>query len=402
MSRLKVVREGVRALERGKLRTALMMAGTVVGVAALLVIMAVGRGTEQKVLQRVNNFGPRAMMVLAGGGRDLPPPDMNVATLTPADAEAIRRDVPGLEIVSPMAWSFRMGVKYETEQIQCVLWGVEPDWHEAYSWHVSEGEGISAEDVATMARVCVIGSSVQRELFGDEDPFGKRIYINQVALEVKGVLESKGVSPGGGDFDLRVILPVTTAMRRVLNVEHVGAVRVITARPERMAEQAEMIRALLRERHRISDGQEDDFRVVTAEVIADMARGISRTLTWMLAALAVLGLAIGGIVLMNILLVSVGERTREIGLRRALGASRRDIFIQFLTEALAVTVSGMLLGCLLGWGVSVLLGRFTEMSILVTWEPFALGAVVSLAVGVAAGVQPARRAARLHPAEALR
>ncbi|MCP3861509.1 MAG: ABC transporter permease, partial [Phycisphaeraceae bacterium] len=150
------------------------------------------------------------MMLIAGGGKDLPPPDMSVTTLTLQDAEAIRREVDGLEMVSPMAWNFRIGVKRGANQHMTTVWGVEPNWHDAWNWDVASGTEISDQDVATMARVCVIGETIRRELFGDEDPIGEGIYINRVRLTVNGVLRSRGVTPMGGDFDNRVILPVTT------------------------------------------------------------------------------------------------------------------------------------------------------------------------------------------------
>jgi putative ABC transport system permease protein len=191
-------------------------------------------------------------------------------------------------------------------------------------------------------------------------------------------------------------------MRRVLNVDHVGAIRMVTKDPARMAEQAKAIRALLHERHHITPPKEDDFRIVTADIIAELARGTSGTLSILLIALAALSLLVGGIVMMNILLISVAERTKEIGLRRAVGATRRDIFAQFLTESLAVSLAGMLLGALLGWGACVLLPRVSQMPVVVSWEPFALALAFALLVGTFFGVQPARRAAGLHPVEALR
>jgi putative ABC transport system permease protein len=206
----------------------------------------------------------------------------------------------------------------------------------------------------------------------------------------------------GGDFDNRVVIPITTAMRRVMNVDHLGAIRVVSAEPERLEAQGRAIAALLRGRHHISEAEEDDFRIMTAERLAGFARGSSRTLSLLLTALAGLSLLIGGVVLMNILLISVSERTKEIGLRRALGARRRDIFVQFLAESLAVTLGGMVVGVGLGLGIAEALARFTPMPVAVSWEPFALSLGAALVVGTLFGVQPARRAAKLSPVEALR
>jgi putative ABC transport system permease protein len=398
----RIAQEGLQALGINKLRTFFMMAGTIVGVAALVVIMAIGKGTERKVAKRMQSFGTRAMMLIAGGGKDLPPPDMTVTTLTLEDAEAVRSEIDGLEAVSPMAWRFQMSVTRDANQHQAVVWGVEPNWHDAWNWHVVTGEGIADEDVATMARVCVIGETVRRELFGQTDPIGERLYINKVALTVKGVLQSRGTSPMGSDFDSRVIIPITTAMRRVMNVDYVGAIRVITKDTSLMPQQAKQIRDLIHQRHHITPPEEDDFRIITAEVIAGLARGTSRTLSMLLIALAALSLIVGGVVLMNILLISVAERKQEIGLRRAVGATRRDIFVQFLTESLAVTVLGMVLGSLLGLGASIALPRLTPIIAIPSWEPFALALLFALMVGTFFGVQPARRAARLRPVEALR
>ncbi|MDY0166980.1 MAG: ABC transporter permease [Thermoguttaceae bacterium] len=394
--------EGLHSLGRNKLRTFLMMAGTVVGVAALVVIMAIGKGTERRVMQRVKNFGPRAMMLIAGGGRDLPPPDLTVTTLTLDDAEAIRENIADLEIVTPQAWAFDMDLRHEGNQTRTTVWGVEPEWHDAWEWNVTEGEGITAEDVATMARVCIIGTAVKRDLFGGENPIGRELDCNKVRLTVKGVLEHRGAGVGGGEFDNRIIIPVTTAMRRVMNVDHVGAIRIITRDPSLMARQTEEIRNLMRERHRITPPDEDDFRLITPIVIAEMVRGTAGTLRMLLIALAGLSLLVGGVVLMNILLISVAERTAEIGLRRAVGATRRDIFIQFLTESLAVTLLGMVVGSVVGYGIVALLPRFTPIGAVMSWEPLALALVFALLVGTFFGVQPARRAARLRPVEALR
>lgn len=402
MRLLRIITEGVRSLRINKLRTFFMMAGTIVGIAALTVIMAIGKGTEKKVMKRLQNFGPRAIMLIAGGGKDLPPPDITVTTLTLADAEAIRNQIDGLEIVTPMAWDFNVNVTREANLHQATVWGVEPTWHEAWNWHVADGEGISDQDVATMAKVCVIGETVRRKLFGKSDPIGERLYINKVALTVKGILKTRGASPMGMDFDSRVVIPITTAMRRVMNVDHVGAIRLISKDVSLIPRQAEAVRSLIHQRHHITPPEEDDFRLITPMVIAQLVKGIASTLSFLLIALAAMSLFVGGVVMMNILLISVAERTKEIGLRRAVGATRGDVFAQFLTESLAVTIFGTIIGSLLGLGVSVLLPKIIQMPTIITWEPFALAVAFALLVGTFFGVQPARRAARLHPVEALR
>ena len=397
----RIVWQGIRALSESKTRTFFMMAGTIVGIAALTVIMALGRGTEMQVMRRVKTFGPRAMMLIAGGGKNAPP-DMSVTTLTLDDARAVREQVKDLETVTPMAWRFRINVKHDANQYQAVLWGVEPSWQEAWDWYAAEGEGITDEDVATMARVCVIGQTIKRELFGDIDPVGERIYLNKVRFTVKGVLAKKGTSPMGSDFDNRIIIPITTAMRRVLNVDYVGAIRIITRNPKLMPQQIKEIRALIHARHHITPPQEDDFRIASPVSIAKMARGTSRTLSILLVALAGLSLLVGGVVLMNILLISVGERQKEIGLRRAVGATRGDILSQFLAESLTVTSSGMVLGSGLGAVVTLILKQATKVPVGLSSAPFALSLAFALLVGLFFGIQPARKAATLNPVEALR
>ena len=398
----RIVDQGIQALVANKTRTFFMMAGTIVGITALTVIMALGKGTEKKVMKRVKTFGPRAMMLIAGGGKDMPPPDLTVTTLTWDDARAVREQIKDIESVSPMAWKYRINAKHDGNQYQGVLWGVEPSWHEAWNWFTAEGEGIQDEDVSTMARVCVIGLTIKRELFGDRDPVGEKIYVNKVRLTVKGVLEKRGASPMGTDFDNRILVPITTAMRRILNVDHVGAIRIITRDAALMPRQTKEIRTLIHARHHITPPQEDDFRIVSSVSIANMARGTSRTLSILLISLAGLSLIVGGVVLMNILLISVGERQKEIGLRRAVGATRRDILFQFLAESLTVTCMGMLAGSGFGALVTLILRQSTKIPVVLSWEPFALSLAFALLVGTFFGVQPARKAASLNPTTALR
>jgi putative ABC transport system permease protein len=402
MRLLRISREGSRALTGNKLRTFFMLAGTMIGIAALTVIMAIGKGTEKKVMKRMENFGLRALMLISGGGKDLPPPDFSVTTLTLDDADAVRNQVQGVEAVAPAAFKPRMPIKAGGSQTQAHVFAVEPNWHDAWDWHVIEGDPIEGEDVATLSRVCIIGQTLNKDLFGDESGVGETIQIQNVRFRVKGILKHKGTSPMGTDFDNRALIPLTTGMRRLFNQDHITYVRIKVKDLDHIQSVKKQVRQLIHERHHITPPQEDDFRIVSAKAVGELARGTSGTLSVLLIALAGLSLIVGGVVLMNILLISVAERVKEIGLRRAVGATRRDILSQFLTESLAVTFLGMALGCALGLGVCAILKRVTPLPVIVSWEPFALAAAFAFLVGTVFGVHPARKAAALNPVDALR
>ncbi|MEW5803504.1 MAG: ABC transporter permease [bacterium] len=410
MRSIRIAREGMSALWANKLRTFFMTAGTIAGIAALTIIMSIGKGVEKKVAKRVASFGYDVIMVTAGGGKGFSPPQEGITTLRMEDAEAIREQVQGIEIVSPFAIKRDMAVKSgsnrqsASDQTQTIVMAGEPSFHKAWGWY-PEGDPITDEDEATMARVCVLGKNLVRDLFGTENAgsvIGEYIQINNIRFKVKGILETRGQSPMGDDFDSRLLIPLSTGLRRTFNQDYITNIRVKVKDPGQLVPLGDEIRNLLHERHHITPPQEDDFAIFSAAEIAKMARGVGRTLTILLVALAGLSLLVGGVVLMNILLISVGERTKEIGLRRALGATRKDILWQFLAESLAVTFLGMVLGGSFGLGVCLFLGKFTKVPMALSWEPFALGLFFAFIVGILFGNQPARAASRLHPVEALR
>ena len=399
---VRIVREGFRSLGANKLHAFFMMAGTVVGIAALVVTMAAGRSTQVKVMERVNSWGPDAIMITAGGGTGFSPPQEGVTTLRLEDAEAIRNLVGDRGVVAPFAVARGMTIISGSAQYQGMIQGIEPEWHDAWNWYPEKGEGITAEDVAGMARVCVLGRNVARNLFGDADPVGEYVEIRNVRFQVKGVMELRGQTPGSENFDDRTVVPLSTALRRMFNRDYISNIRVKVADTRDLEPMTEQIRELLHERHHINPPQEDDFAIFSAIEVARQVQGVSGTLNILLTTLSGLSLIVGGIVLMNIMLISVGERTHEIGLRRALGAGKRDIFVQFLAESWVVTLIGTAFGELLGIAAIVVLSRWFGLPLLLSAESLAMGAVVAFAVGTVFGLQPASRAANLHPVEALR
>ncbi len=403
------MREAKRALIANKVRTLLMMAGVTIGLAALTIIVAVGQGAKAQVMGRVGKmFGTNPIMVTASAqgpnaGRHM---GMGVGvgsqTLTYEDMKAIEQEVPNVRKASPGLIKSDVVVKYRQQTAITEVFGVTPEFREYRSWDVDSGEFISDEDVRGMTRVVLLGQTVARELFGDADPVGQTVRIENVAFKVKGVLAGKGASPHGGDFDDRVIIPITTFAHRLYNVTYLSNIVVELQDVSRMQETAAAITELLRKRHHIVPPKQDDFAVRTGTAIVRLVSGSTRTLTLFLGIVSTIALLVGGLVIMNIMLVSVGERTREIGIRRAVGARRKDILTQFLAEAVAVTSAGGLAGVLCGVFGAVALRALKHTPIQISWQAVAVALIFSIIVGIASGVHPARRAAHLHPVDALR
>lgn len=404
-----------RALIANKLRAALTMLGIIIGVSAVIALVSLGEGVQAYVARRVQSLGSNLLYVAPGslqelgGGPQASALRSTRALLTMADVEAMqnRREAPHLVAVSPEI-STIAEVQYGREMVRVTIAGVWPNFLEMRNFQVAYGAYISQRDVDLNQRVAVLGPDVADSLFGAEYPIGKRITINDVPFTVIGVLEPKG---GGsfGNIDSYVYVPLSTAQLRLLPLRGAGGklgVSLIYAQATSendLSLATQEITAILRRQHRIGIGEEDDFSVLNQADITSLFGEITGVLTVFLGAIAGISLLVGGIGIMNIMLVSVTERTREIGIRKAVGAKRRDILMQFLIEAVFLSLVGGMLGVTLGWVVARQVAKLIEgVTAVTTLKTVALAAGVSAAVGVFFGIYPARRASVLNPIEALR
>ena len=404
-----ILKQALRGLLANKVRTVLMMVGIIIGIAALIGIVAVGQGAKAKVAKNTNKmWGTNPIMITASASGPNAGPHMGMGvgvgsqTLVIEDLQAIEKEVPNVRKASPGLFKSDVQVKYQQQAKTTEVFGITPDFREYRSWDVDSGEFISDDDVRSMARVALIGETVARELFGDEDPVGARIMIDSVSFKVKGLLMARGTSPEGSDIDDRVMIPITTFSRRLYTVDYLSNIVVQLKDVNKMDETAAALTALLRDRHQIVPPKQDDFAVRTPSGVVKMFAGTSQTLTLFLGIVSGIALLVGGLVIMNIMLISISERTREIGIRRAIGARRKDILRQFLAEAVMVTLAGGLIGVLAGIAAARTLSVMKGMPTVVSWQAVALAVAFSVAVGIVFGVQPARRAARMNPVEALR
>jgi len=404
MKTSRIVTLAFRSLGKHKLRSFLMMIGVVIGIAAVTMIASVGLGAQKRVLERVKKFGLESLMLRAGAGREMgrPTAGQPVTTLTLEDATALKQEIRTIADIAPFSVKGQAEVIYQDKSTTTGVFGVTPSWASVWEWDAKEGEFISDEDIAGLTRVCVLGPTVRKELFGTANPIGEQLRIGNVQFEIKGVSQEKGTSPAGGDMDDRIFIPLSTMMRRVANVDYISSVKIRLTTAEDMGKTVTSIQSLLRERHQLAPGTPDDFTITTPTEVTKMAEKVSGTFNIFLVLVAGISLLAGGVVVANIMLISVNERRKEIGLRKAVGAQRKDIMLQFLYEAAAVTLTGGVIGIVLGTIGAEILGIFTQMPTSISWQSVALGVVLSSLVGIVAGVQPAKKAAALQPIEALR
>jgi putative ABC transport system permease protein len=397
----------LRALGRNLLRSALTILGVVIGVAAVIAMVSVGQGADAAVRAQLESLGTNIVMVIPGattvGG--VRTGSGNASTLTVADAHAIERECPSVSAVTYMKRDLAQ-VAYGHENWLTAIQGSPPSFESVREWPVTRGRFFVQSEEDSAAKVAVLGRTVVDRLFAPgEDPLGATIRVKNVPFAVIGVLATKGQTTWGQDQDDLVLVPFSTAERRVIGTGFVGTVNnIIVSAPSagEAASSVQEIASLIRHRHRISPGEEDDFTVRNMAEMFEASLTASRVMTKLLAAIASISLLVGGIGIMNILLVSVTERTREIGIRLAVGAKARHILLQFLVESTVLSMAGGALGAAAGVGVAALIGNVAGWPVLISAPAIAGAFLFSGAVGVVFGVYPARRAAMLDPIVALR
>jgi len=408
MNLLSSIRIALRALRVNKLRSTLTMLGIIIGVAAVIVMISVGSGAQARVEDQIRTLGTNLVIVVPGsvtsGGVRMGAGSRS--SLTEDDSYAIQREVAAVQAAAPSLRGTGQVVA-GTNNWSTAFQGVTPEYLEARNWVIASGRGFEPAEVTGAAKVALLGETVAYNLFGEADPIGQVIRIRTVPFTVLGVLERKGQSLIGQDQDDVILMPITTARVRVLGgwtarQRSVGMVSIKIRDGENMEQAQEQIRSLLRQRHRLQPGQDDDFTLRNLSEMLQMQEQASRVMTLLLAAIASVSLLVGGIGIMNIMLVSVTERTREIGLRMAVGARGRDILMQFLVEAVTLALIGGALGIMLGVGGSMAVAHLADWRTELHVHAIVLAAGFAAVVGVFFGFYPARKASRLLPIEALR
>ena len=394
--------QALRGLKLNRGNTLLMTLGVMVGIASLTVIVAIGFGIKVKVLNRISNmgFGPESFSVMAGAGKMFFSRSKNTTSMSLQDAEDLLA-LPTVRLVVPRQRK-RMQIINKKEFTSTRVYGVTPDWQRARGWHVVDGVFLSDSDLDRKKKVVVLGATPVRKLFKDTDPIGKMVRLQNNYYEVIGLLQEKGLTESGYDPDDRALIPLTTSISRLTHETHLHSIKVVTLDASQVPKTMEAVRRVLRRNHNLSILSEDDFRFVTPEGIMEWVTESAQAMNRMLILISTVSLLVGGIVIMNILLVSISERVREIGIRRCFGARKSDITLQFLFESILVSLLGGILGIALGLGISFGLKRFDILPTQVTWEPFVLSFVFCTLIGLILGIHPARKAALMSPEESIR
>ncbi len=402
------VRSALRALMANKLRSGLTMLGIVIGVGAVVALLSIGTGAQAAITNRIEGIGANLITVFSGSRNQFTPAGAGggaTAPLTYEEAQQLK-GLPGVAAVSPQVQS-RQAMKYQSKQSNAQVVGVLPDFSIAHPDQLDHGRFISQSDINSKSRVAIVGSQIVTDLFGGVDPVGKSLKINGILFQIIGVMKSQGSGGFGFSRDATTYVPLTTAFarlsrQRVGNEQTVSTIEVSATDSDSIPPAINAITEKLRTLHKIRAGAQDDFSVLSQADILSAATQVTGVLTVFLGAIAGISLVVGGIGIMNIMLVSVTERTREIGLRKAVGARKRDILYQFLTETVTLSLLGGVIGILVGAGISALVNASGLISTVVSAESVALAFGFSAAVGLFFGIYPANRAAGLKPIEALR
>ena len=405
---LQALRIALRSLKVNKLRTALTMLGFMIGVAAVIAMVSVGAGAQARVAEQIQSLGSNLIIALSGSSNaaGVRLGQGSQLTITEEDAAAIAREVPAVQVAAPSSRG-NAQVVYGNLNWSTGIQGVTAEYFEARDWPVEVGRPVLQEDVDGATKVALLGQTTALNLFGDADPIGQIIRIKKVPFTVVGLLSRKGQNSWGQDQDDVILVPLSTAKKKVLgvsqaNARSVGSISIKVRAGEDMTDAEAQIRELLRQRHRLQPYQDDDFWLRNLSEVLQTQEESSKVMTYLLAAIASVSLLVGGIGIMNIMLVSVTERTREIGLRMAVGARARDILTQFLVEAVTLSLIGGVIGILLGVGGSNAISALAEWRTVLAPSAIVLAFGFSAAIGIFFGFYPARKASRLDPIEALR
>jgi putative ABC transport system permease protein len=400
----RIMRDALASLRANRSRAILMMLGPAAGVALLSATMITTQGARSDVMSLIAKHGLDMLMVRAGGEAQVfaPRADRGLSVLFAEDALAIEREIPGVRLVSPVQNQRGITVVARDRSVVTRAFGVDSDWMTIRRWGVVEGDFIADDDIAGASRVVLLGARVARELFPEGGALGATVRVNNDPYVVKGLFIEMGASAGGDDWDDRIVVPFTTSTRRLLNRPSLEQIVIRVVDASRLAETAERVRALLRVRHQIAQGEADDFFVREPEDVTNAATRTSSTLWALLLAVSVVALVGGGLATANLMMAGVTQRQQEIGIRRATGAREADISRQFLTESFLVSLGGGVIGLAAGMAAALSLDAIGLASARLTWAPFAAALAAAVAVGMVVGRRAARSAASLDPAAAVR
>jgi len=404
MNKYKIIESSFRVLSRNKLNTFFMILGIVIGIAALSLTFSLGKSTEKQLTEKVKKlFSPNNILITSGrvelgGGRSS---ESATANLKIEDIEAIMNEIPGVTMYDVFQTTPERDVIFGNKNVSTAINGGTAEGEIVMRRSVTKGEYFSKAEEKSSARVALIGTKIAKKLFEDSDPVGAQIRVGQVPFTVKGVLEERGIDPHGSDLDMNVIVPITTLMNRLMNVNYIAGAKIEVEDASKTEEIAVKITSLLRERHSLNVNETNDFSLVTPVMVKEIIKKMNRVFTLFLPLISGIALLVGGVVIVVIMLMSVSKRVSEIGLRKALGARPKDIMFQFLVEASVLALFGGVIGLSLGLTAAWLFMSSKGLIFFFPWETVLIGVLFPIIIGVLAGILPARKAAQLNPIEAL-